>query len=283
MRRLLTVLLLACAVVGIGVAGPAQAHNVLLSSDPSDGASLSAAPDVVTLVFDQSVRQGFAQISVTGPDGGSFADGPTLVNGPKASVRVKPLPGAGMYAVGYRILSSDGHPVSGRLTFTFTGAGSTAGSPSQTPGGTTPQTPGITAGQAPGGTTSQAPGVDVHAAAAEAAANGGSGMAVLWIGGALLVLAVGTVIALRRPAAAPPGSAWREAPGNADTGVATPTTQNPAAETREAAHDKAPNPPTAPAAHDNLSTPSAAHDATPETGHTTATKTPAARTGEESR
>jgi hypothetical protein len=37
-----------------------------------------------------------------------------------------------------------------------------------------------------------------QAEAAEAAANGGAGMAVVWIVGALLVLAAGTAVALRR-------------------------------------------------------------------------------------
>ena len=51
MRRLLTVLLL--ALTAVGVAGsPAQAHNVLIGSDPKDGATLTASPARVTLVFD---------------------------------------------------------------------------------------------------------------------------------------------------------------------------------------------------------------------------------------
>lgn len=191
MRRLLTVLLLACAVAGIGAAGPAQAHNVLLSSDPKDGASLAAAPGAVTLVFDQSVRQGFAQISVTGADGSPYTAGATTVSGPRASVKLRPLPG-GVFAVGYRILSSDGHPVSGRLTFTVTGSGSTA-EPAPVPSG---------AAVVPSSAASGGAAREVNAAAAEAAANGGSGMAVLWIAGALLVLALGTVVALRRPSTA---------------------------------------------------------------------------------
>lgn len=179
MRRLLTVLLLAFAAAGIAPPA-AQAHNVLLSSDPKDGATLPAAPARVTLVFDQAVRQGYAQVGVTGPDGSSWADGSAEVAAERVSVRVKPLPSGGAYTVGYRILSADGHPVTGKITFTLA-AGTGTGGPAQN------------TGQA---ATGQAP-QDASAQAAEAAANGGAGMAVVWIVGALLLLAAGTAVALR--------------------------------------------------------------------------------------
>ncbi|MGW4425022.1 copper resistance CopC family protein [Streptosporangium sp. NPDC004631] len=183
MRRLLTVLLFAGAAL-LGVVTPAQAHNVLIGSDPKDGARLAAGPERITLTFDQSVRRGFAQISVTGPDGTRWEDGGTAVDGARVSVGVRPLGPAGRYVAGYRILSSDGHPVAGKVTFTLTAAGT----------GTAAQ-PAATAGATPA-TASQAP--DLSAQAAEAAQNGGAGMAVLWIVGALVVLGGATVVALRR-------------------------------------------------------------------------------------
>ncbi|MGV9374810.1 copper resistance CopC family protein [Nonomuraea sp. NPDC003707] len=196
MRRLLTVLLLAFAAAGIAPPA-AQAHNVLLSSDPKDGATLPAAPARVTLVFDQAVRQGYAQVGVTGPDGSSWADGSAEVAAERVSVRVKPLPSGGAYTVGYRILSADGHPVTGKITFTLAAGAGTGG-------------PARNTGQ---GATGQAP-QDASAQAAEAAANGGAGMAVVWIVGALLLLAAGTAVALRRPRPAAPaqGSAGEAQP-----------------------------------------------------------------------
>ncbi|MEV0158567.1 copper resistance CopC family protein [Nonomuraea fuscirosea] len=177
MRRLLTVLLLAFAAVGVAGA-PAQAHNVLISSDPRDGSTLAASPERVTLVFDQAVRQGYAQVGVTGADGSSWADGSAEVAAERVSVKVRPLPAGGAYTVGYRILSADGHPVTGKISFTLAAGASGA------PAGQT----------AAAGQTAPAD----SAAAAEAAANGGAGMAVVWIVGALLVLAAGTAVALRR-------------------------------------------------------------------------------------
>ncbi|NUP81496.1 MAG: copper resistance protein CopC [Nonomuraea sp.] len=170
MRRLLMVLLLAG--VAVGFAPAAQAHNVLVGSDPRDGATLSASPAQVTLVFDQAVRQGYAQVGVTGADGSSWAEGAAVVAAERVSVKVRPLPAGGSYVVGYRILSADGHPVTGKIAFSLAASAT-----------------GVSAGQTGQGSSAEA---------AEAAANGGAGMAVVWIVAALLLLAAGTAVALRR-------------------------------------------------------------------------------------
>ncbi|MEV0967888.1 copper resistance CopC family protein [Microtetraspora glauca] len=129
MRRLLTVLLLACAPV-LGVAMPAQAHNVLVGSDPKDGAQVATAPDRITLEFDQPVRRDFARIAVTGPDGATYEQGEITAKGDSVSIGLAPLGPAGAYVIGYRIVSNDGHPVTGTITFTLTTAGQAAGQPS---------------------------------------------------------------------------------------------------------------------------------------------------------
>ncbi|WP_208804367.1 copper resistance CopC family protein, partial [Microbispora triticiradicis] len=109
------------------VATPASAHNVLVSSDPKDGAVLDDLPRTVTLTFDQAVRADFARIAVTGPDGAHYEHGEVTVEGGNISIAVRPpaAPGkaftvpAGSYAIGYRIVSNDGHPVTGTLRFTL--------------------------------------------------------------------------------------------------------------------------------------------------------------------
>ncbi|MEV4896094.1 copper resistance CopC family protein [Nonomuraea sp. NPDC055795] len=201
MRRLLTVLLLACAAVG-GWIAPAQAHNVLVSSDPRADAVLTAAPQRVTLVFDQPVRQGYAQIGLTGPGGEALTAGATVVAKERVSVPLKALTANGAYVVGYRILSSDGHPVTGQVRFTLK---------LSAPAGEAPPD-----GQPSAAAVAQpATSADLSARAAEAAANGGAGMAVVWIVGALLLLAAGTVIALRR--SAQPASPETPLPGDKGT------------------------------------------------------------------
>ncbi|MGC5011946.1 copper resistance CopC family protein [Streptosporangium sp. DT93] len=186
MRRLLTVLLLVVT-ASLGAVTPAQAHNVLIGSDPKDGAALADGPARITLVFDQPARQGYAQISVTGPDGTRWEDGRTVVDGARVSVGVRPLGPAGTYVVGYRILSSDGHPVSSKITFTLTAPGPGAAGPASA-------APAASAAAA----APQAQELGLGAQAAEASQNGGAGMAVLWIAGSIVLLGGATVVAMRR-------------------------------------------------------------------------------------
>jgi methionine-rich copper-binding protein CopC len=118
--------LIACLIAGAAVlvtAAPAAAHNALISSDPKDKTSLEVGPSTVTLTFDQDVQggQGINTISVVDANGGHYevAGDPTIKD-TAVSAKVNALGKAGQYKIGYRILSADGHPVSGELTFTLT-------------------------------------------------------------------------------------------------------------------------------------------------------------------
>ncbi|MFI9571314.1 copper resistance protein CopC [Microbispora rosea] len=124
--RMLTVPLLALLSVML-VATPARAHDVLVASDPKDGAVLGAMPASVTLTFDQAVRRDFARIAVTGPDGAHYEQGEITVDGRNVSIGVRTGTPAGAYAIGYRIVSNDGHPVTGAVKFTVTGGGAAPG------------------------------------------------------------------------------------------------------------------------------------------------------------
>ncbi|WP_283138012.1 copper resistance CopC family protein [Rhizohabitans arisaemae] len=206
MRRLLTVLILAWAGVA-WLSAPANAHNVLIDSDPKKDSSVASAPRSVTLVFDQPARQGFAQVTVTGPGGTRWEQGPVKVSGAKVTSPIKPLGPAGKYVIGYRVLSSDGHPISGTVRFTLTAPGPGASPPPASPSASSP---GSAAGSpspstAPVAVQEAPPAQDLSAEAAEAAQNGGAGVAVAGMAVAILLLGVGTVVALRRGRPAPSG------------------------------------------------------------------------------
>src|SRR5690348_14356448 len=108
----------------LGAATPASAHNVLISTNPAKDASLETGPSTITLTFDAPVQGGdINQVAVTGPNGTQWAEGGVEINSNVISAPVRPLGPAGVYTVGYRILSADGHPVEGQYTFTLTKAG----------------------------------------------------------------------------------------------------------------------------------------------------------------
>ena len=141
--------------------GPAAAHTGLQSSTPADGETLTAAPDAISLTFSSAVASEFAQVAVTGPDGESVTSGEVAIDGAVVSQPVSTT-GDGAYVVAYRVVSDDGHPVSGQLTFTLTGTGGAATEPTpaestlaNTPG-PTPDTETAVSPAADGGTDNDA-------------------------------------------------------------------------------------------------------------------------------
>ncbi|PSL08246.1 hypothetical protein CLV30_101216 [Haloactinopolyspora alba] len=114
----------AAAAAALTVAGtlPASAHDVLVGASPADGATVARAPEAVELTFNNAIQNRFAQIAVLDADGGSHQQGEPRVSGPTVTQPVDDLPN-GAYTISYRIVSSDGHPVSGTTTFTVAGSG----------------------------------------------------------------------------------------------------------------------------------------------------------------
>ncbi|WP_329160541.1 copper resistance protein CopC [Streptomyces anulatus] len=112
--------LVAPAALGILVAGAplAAAHTDLDSSAPVAEASLAEVPESVTLTFSDPMDQKYAKVAVTGPDKKPAGQGTPRVDGKRVTIALDPQASAGEYSVGYRVVSADGHPVSGSYTFT---------------------------------------------------------------------------------------------------------------------------------------------------------------------
>jgi copper transport protein len=117
-HRALVVGLLALLTIGFG-ASPAQAHATLEGTDPPTGSIVDPAPTAVTMNFSERVVPVDGRIKVIAPDGSDVVAGkPTTVNG-GARLRIPLKSGLadGTYLVSYRVISADGHPVSGGYTF----------------------------------------------------------------------------------------------------------------------------------------------------------------------
>jgi copper resistance protein C len=115
--RVLATTLLSLATL-LALATPALAHTSLVGSDPAEGATVTAAPEVITLTFTDPMEAEFSTVTITGPDG-TDAAGNLRSDGAAVAVTVAPLTASGRYEIGYRVLSQDGHPVTGTLAFTL--------------------------------------------------------------------------------------------------------------------------------------------------------------------
>lgn len=116
---LASVLALAAAA---GLAGPAAADVGLVSSDPADGAELSARPEQVRLMFSGELQTEFAAVVVT-VNSEPIGKPRVSVAGDVVSVvfaegAPNPAPGqAASWEVAYRVVAADGHPVTGTVEF----------------------------------------------------------------------------------------------------------------------------------------------------------------------
>jgi hypothetical protein len=186
-RRLLLPIVLAGLAV-FGFATPALAHNVLVGSNPASGSSVATGPSQVRLDFNAPVQFGANYLTVIGPDGNHWekTDNAT-VNGDSVATAVAPLGPAGVYKIGYRIISADGHPVSGEVSFTLSTAGT--------------GTPPAQSASASGGGAAPAAGSGGTSASAATSTSSAGVPVWVWVLGAVILLGVGLFFGLRTPRA----------------------------------------------------------------------------------
>lgn len=115
--KLISAFLLAAWIAFAGPS-PADAHASLVSTDPADGSQLQTAPLAVELTFSEDLDTGF--VTVTAPDGTKVGTSEPRLSGARMSADLAEGHQSGKYTVAYRVVSVDGHPVTGEFTFTAT-------------------------------------------------------------------------------------------------------------------------------------------------------------------
>ncbi|GAA1786645.1 copper resistance CopC family protein [Leucobacter iarius] len=183
----------ALALVAVPFAASAAfAHDSLVSATPAPDTTTGSV-DSVVLQFNNSplgLEEGNL-VQVIGPDGKYYETSCPTLSATQVTTPVKLGP-AGKYEVEWRVVSSDGHPVADRFTFTYTGEPA-PGVRSKTPhcGKAAPTGSGASASEPAGGE---------RLAETKGTGNG------LWIGAgvggaAVLVVGLGAWVILRKPRA----------------------------------------------------------------------------------
>ncbi|WP_404374224.1 copper resistance protein CopC [Kytococcus sedentarius] len=109
-------------------AAPAGAHDVLEGAEPSAGETLTEAPDELVLTYSDAVQQVGNRISVTDSAGEVVAEGEPTADGPVVTFDLPEDLADGSYTTTWRVVSSDGHPISGTTDFTVAAGSDDAGS-----------------------------------------------------------------------------------------------------------------------------------------------------------
>lgn len=112
--------LLACT----GTPRLAWGHAALNSATPADGSVLAAAPQRVELVFSEPVSP--LALRLVGPDGAAQALGRFALKDRAVAIELPAGLANGTYALSWRVVSEDGHPVGGALVFSVGAPGGAA-------------------------------------------------------------------------------------------------------------------------------------------------------------
>ena len=106
--------------LSLGISLPASAHDEVIGQSPETGATVQAGQQEIAIEISGTpltLEDGSGnEISVTLPDGNSLYSGCLVIDGKRGFLPVD-LDQAGEYKVSWRMVSSDGHPISGDFSF----------------------------------------------------------------------------------------------------------------------------------------------------------------------
>jgi hypothetical protein len=152
------------AVVGaLALAAPAaHAHAELTSATPAEHAVLATPPTTVRLTFTEDLMPGFAKVTLAVAGGTPKSLG-VKIDGRTLTASVPTRASAGRWVTAYRVVSVDGHTVTGTIPFTVRTTS------------TTPSTPRSTASSTATSTAAPSPSLPTTGATPAAAPPAGSG------------------------------------------------------------------------------------------------------------
>lgn len=177
----------------LSLAAPAWAHDELLSTLPANGAVLAEPPTEVSLTFREEVGALGTAVVVTDGAGAKLADGKVVIDGPLVTQAITTPTAAGTVRVSYRIVSADGHTVTGTFSFTVPAPASRSESVSPTDSASPPQT--ARASSSPAAADSSTPPDVALPSTAPVSADGG-GSPLPWVlGGAAALALAGAAVA----------------------------------------------------------------------------------------
>ncbi len=118
MKRTIAVLTAATALWAVGSTS-ASAHSGLTSSIPVDGAIVTEAPAAIAFTFDEELLADADSISLNAADGSNVVSAKVQPTGDTVELPWPAGLAAGDYQAAYRVVSADGHPVTGAISFTY--------------------------------------------------------------------------------------------------------------------------------------------------------------------
>ena len=109
-------------VLSVAMAPTTSAHADLQVSTPADGESLDIAPEEIRLTFSEELFEELVEISILDAAGDLYSTIEVEQTPPPGTDVIFPWPTQappGEYSIAYRVVSADGHPVTGTISFSY--------------------------------------------------------------------------------------------------------------------------------------------------------------------
>jgi len=110
---------LSIGVIALFVISPAANANSLIATNPMSGATITVAPNVVSVTGQLPLIDAANSMEVTDPQGKRVDDGVLAIDGASAVIGLKTLKVSGVYTVTYSLFAENDVPLEGSFRFTF--------------------------------------------------------------------------------------------------------------------------------------------------------------------
>ena len=194
-------------VVSVTMAPTASAHADLQVSTPEDGESLQIAPEEIRLTFSEELFEELVEISILDADGDLYSTIEVEQTPPPGTDVIFPWPTQappGEYSIAYRVVSADGHPVTGTISFSYAATAPEPSTPEPAPSDSTPSAESSTPATSPAASSPIAPAPSSSSATESSTSSSTdslSGTPLVILGVVLLlgVIATSAIIVRARP------------------------------------------------------------------------------------
>ena len=167
-----------------------SAHADLQVSTPEDGESLEVAPEEIRLTFSEELFEELVEISILDAAGDLYSTIGVEQTPPPGTDVIFPWPPQappGEYSIAYRVVSADGHPVTGTVSFSYAATAPEPSAPEPSSSDSTPSAPSSTPASSP---TASAPFASPASESSTSSSTDSSSVTPFVVTGVVLLLGV---------------------------------------------------------------------------------------------
>ena len=189
------------SLLSVLMAPTGSAHADLQVSTPEDGESLRVAPEKIRLTFSEELFEELVEISILDAAGDLYSTIEVEQTPPPGTDVIFPWPPQappGEYSIAYRVVSADGHPLTGTISFSYAATTPEPSAPEPTSSDSTPSAESSTPASSPTASAPSASPTNESSTSSSTDSSSGTPLVVLGVVLLLGVIAASAIIVRAR-------------------------------------------------------------------------------------